>query len=351
MRAELGIVGAGPAGARLAELAARGGMSVLLFDPRAPWEKPCGGGVTVRVGDHFPELFESGPAHAEVRQVRVVTPDGTVTMELPRPFRLYDRRTLGEWQLERAVASGARFLPARVVRLEEDARGWRLVDEDRGVHVVEFLAGADGATSVVRRVLTRDLDVELHPTRGRFVSGGDPGGAIEVVFFGDVQGYAWWFPRPDRDSVGICDLGGGLKRSGLEARLGAAWPAISREAEEYGHPLPVATASALRRAHLFGRANIVLLGDAAGLLRGRVRCARSSGNSCRARPRIGTYGAGSLAAGSRRGDRGPTAAHPRVVEDAAVPGSERFYKARGDRLVFRKGRVDGDAARVARRWE
>ena len=40
------IAGAGPAGSRAAELLARRGATVVLLDPRAPWEKPCGGGLT-----------------------------------------------------------------------------------------------------------------------------------------------------------------------------------------------------------------------------------------------------------------------------------------------------------------
>lgn len=54
--AEAGIVGAGPAGARLAELLAARGVEVLLWDPKAPWEKPCGGGLTAAAVQWVPEL-------------------------------------------------------------------------------------------------------------------------------------------------------------------------------------------------------------------------------------------------------------------------------------------------------
>ena len=54
-QAEVGIVGAGPAGARAAELLAGFGVDVVLFDPRAPWEKPCGGGLTASAFDAVPE--------------------------------------------------------------------------------------------------------------------------------------------------------------------------------------------------------------------------------------------------------------------------------------------------------
>lgn len=43
---QIGIVGAGPAGARAAERLARLGADVVLLDPTAQWEKPCGGGLT-----------------------------------------------------------------------------------------------------------------------------------------------------------------------------------------------------------------------------------------------------------------------------------------------------------------
>ncbi|MCR4341777.1 MAG: FAD-dependent monooxygenase, partial [Gemmatimonadaceae bacterium] len=54
--AEIAVVGAGPAGARAAELLAREGADVLLLDPRAPWEKPCGGGLTASAFHDFPQL-------------------------------------------------------------------------------------------------------------------------------------------------------------------------------------------------------------------------------------------------------------------------------------------------------
>src|SRR5690606_37568305 len=57
-RGPVGIIGAGPAGARAAELLAAGGWEVLLFDPKAPWEKPCGGGIPAHGFIHFPELRE-----------------------------------------------------------------------------------------------------------------------------------------------------------------------------------------------------------------------------------------------------------------------------------------------------
>lgn len=74
MRWEVGVVGAGPAGARAAELLARCGFEVLLFDPGAPWEKPCGGGLTAAALDHMPELSELADRAETIRELQVIAP-------------------------------------------------------------------------------------------------------------------------------------------------------------------------------------------------------------------------------------------------------------------------------------
>lgn len=103
------VVGAGPAGARVAELLAAGGLEVLLFDPRAPWEKPCGGGVPTHAFGHFPELRELGHDGRWVRHIRFLAPDGAVLSVQPtEPLLLVERRRLAEFQLDRARNAGAR---------------------------------------------------------------------------------------------------------------------------------------------------------------------------------------------------------------------------------------------------
>ena len=53
------IVGAGPAGSMAALEFAKRGVSVSVFDPSHPREKPCGGGLTGKALALLPE----GPAH------------------------------------------------------------------------------------------------------------------------------------------------------------------------------------------------------------------------------------------------------------------------------------------------
>jgi len=204
--ADIGIVGAGPAGARAAELLASSGRRVVVLDPKAPWEKPCGGGLTPPAFDAMPELEELKPLARRTRSVRVESQLGRgFVITLERPIWMVSRRTLGEWQLRRALAAGAVHLPMKVDRIEraECGNGWRLYTQAGDIHV-RILVGADGAASLVRRVAAPGFKIELEPTRVAYPRGPGPTPDTALLrFYDDVAGYLWDFPRPDHRSVGI----------------------------------------------------------------------------------------------------------------------------------------------------
>ena len=57
MTSDVVIVGAGPAGATAARTLARAGVTVRLLDrSNFPRNKPCGGGISLRVLKRFPDL-------------------------------------------------------------------------------------------------------------------------------------------------------------------------------------------------------------------------------------------------------------------------------------------------------
>ena len=113
---EIGIVGAEPAGARAAELLAEAGARVVSWDPRAPWEKPCGGGLTDALFWQIPELKEMLPKTRAVREVRLeLDPESGIAVRLDALRRLVSRLDLARWQLDRALRAGA-TLVKEVVR-------------------------------------------------------------------------------------------------------------------------------------------------------------------------------------------------------------------------------------------
>lgn len=269
-RSAVAVVGAGPAGARAAELLAGGGLDVLLFDPRAPWEKPCGGGVPTHAFAHFPELRELGGEGRWVERIRLLASGGGVLdIEPSAPLLLVERQRLARFQLERAETAGARLLPRRIRGIEPKDDGFRLTDDAGDCHDVAFLIGADGASSRTRRLLSPSLRPRLTPTRGRFVPiSACPDTELIVRFLSGLVGYVWEFPRGDTASVGVCDLESETARMGLEARLGVHLDARGESPEHpaYGCPIPLPRREDLHSLERFGGPDWALCGDAAGLV-------------------------------------------------------------------------------------
>lgn len=84
---QVGVLGAGPAGARAAELLAKRGADVVLLDPKVPREKPCGGGLTPSAFDEIPELEELKPSARAIERARVeVSSEEGFSVDLERPM-------------------------------------------------------------------------------------------------------------------------------------------------------------------------------------------------------------------------------------------------------------------------
>lgn len=262
------VAGAGPAGSRAAELLGRSGLSVLLLDPNAPWEKPCGGGLTAAALAHTPELGELEPAGRTIRELVIMAPSGAaVVVPLRRPYLVVSRRALGEWGLRRAQAAGARFVQTGLARLEREPEGWSLTDTAGHVHRARWLVGADGATSRVRRFVAPRLRPELAPTRVFYPEAGVGPGRAMFRFLPAAEGYLWDFPRPGQHSLGIGVAPGTFARDRLDEAL-----AQHRLAEAgASDPLPASGAVIATSAWESGRfddlggPDYVLVGDAAGL--------------------------------------------------------------------------------------
>ncbi len=219
-REGVGVVGAGPAGARAAELLAERGVDVVLLDPRAPWEKPCGGGLTWSAFAALPELSEILPNARTIEWMRIeLGPERGFRVRLDRPLRIVPRETLGRWQLERAVRAGAQHVAAKVDSIRRTPTGWSL-RTGAGEVRCSFLVGADGAASLVRRVAAPAFRVELAPTRVSYPAWVGPDTDTVVVrFYDSVAGYLWDFPRLHHRSVGVGVPNRTWPRTALDAEI------------------------------------------------------------------------------------------------------------------------------------
>jgi geranylgeranyl reductase family protein len=200
----IGIIGAGPAGSLCASRLSGNGRKVLLFDPRGAWEKPCGGGVTAKAFARYPFLRTCVETHRSIGNLAVISPRGMRTqVTLEEPVCIYSRTVLNRLLLDRALADGVRFLQERVLDVRRLETRWELLT-DRSVHAVDFLVGADGVNSIVRKKLgERFVSEDLMMTFGyRIPKEIDEG--IVIKFFPKFRGYYWVFPRSNHASFGIC---------------------------------------------------------------------------------------------------------------------------------------------------
>jgi flavin-dependent dehydrogenase len=265
----IAIVGAGPAGSRLAWRLADTEHQVLLFDPRVPgYEKPCGGGLSPLVGQRFPDVMALPFPRHRPPCVHLRMSDGS-QVEQPLAgsrWGIASRVDLGQALLESALANDhVRHVRQRVTGLERRREAWSLRTESGEVFTADFVVGADGVWSVVRRQVVGPIPRQhLGLAVGYWVRGAPD--ALVFQTYADMEGYLWSFPRPDHASVGIAARVGAVPPRDLWQRVDQFLADACPRAVEQGRYvalLPLAKDAGLWDTPCAGP-GWALLGDAAG---------------------------------------------------------------------------------------
>ena len=229
------VAGAGPAGATAARRLALAGKPVKLLDRRPfPRQKPCGGGISLRVLARFPYLEHelARIATHTVRRLYLEGPGGRSTIvESDGPAALMIRRLeFDDLLVSLAVAAGAELITGvDIVQARESFDGVELATRDGRRFSAAAIVAADGVHSVIARRLginpgwapsavaldmmeetprttLRDVDSSTlwvsyghAPTSDERVAGaGDPSPSRGVP-----EGYAYIFPKRDHVNIGI----------------------------------------------------------------------------------------------------------------------------------------------------
>jgi flavin-dependent dehydrogenase len=200
------IVGAGPAGSFAAELLARAGKRVALFDGRPDGEaKACGGGVTAKALKAWPHLLDA--VGRTIHELDLYAPSGrSLHLKLDDPFAVYSRRAFDAYLRDRAIDSGAHIFQEKISTrgIKKTDAGW-LLKADGSETSGKILVGADGANSAIAKKLAGPLPpAEMEVAFGYRTPLPATGEAPTVVaFLPGWIGYAWAFPRLDHISFGI----------------------------------------------------------------------------------------------------------------------------------------------------
>ncbi|MEU6204179.1 geranylgeranyl reductase family protein [Micromonospora musae] len=263
------VVGAGPAGAAAALAARRADARVLLLD-RAdfPRDKACGDGIAAHAVDVLAELGvpDAVAGYPPLPALRLVGPGGgTVARELPRPAYTVPREVFDARLVAAAVSAGAQ-LRRHTVRRFEQTDGRVVLDGEIAARVV---VGADGAGSVVRRLLGHPVNPDRHlalAIRGYAPALPGPPEQLIVTSGARWPAYAWSFPIGDgRANVGYGEVlrGEPLNRAYLLDRLATLLPGTDPAGVGAlrAHHLPLST-----HRPAPGSERVLLAGDALSLI-------------------------------------------------------------------------------------
>ena len=279
---DVAVVGGGPAGARAACVLARHGARVTIFDPSHPREKPCGGGVTGRAIELVADSIEATSfARTAIQSARFIHSRGatssdqrstheSATVALARnALVIASRADFDSALLTAAERAGATLERSRVTNLRVDATGVRL-ETTAGNRHADFVIGADGANSLVRRRVAQPFRRNQLSIATGFFAHGITSSEIVIEFVGDPPGYIWSFPRPGHLAIGICaEADAGVSADQLRARtaawIGATGIADGARLQPYAWPIPSLDVRDMQTLTVAGP-RWHLVGDAAGLV-------------------------------------------------------------------------------------
>jgi len=262
------IVGAGPAGATLGYELGRRGLAVLILEKeKLPRDKPCAGGITSRAASLLDfDISEVTERIAYGARIMYQLSDECIKRHKEPLVYLVMRSKFDHLLVRKAQEAGAALIDGvRADELEITASGVKVMTPE-GPFDAKVVAGADGAKGMVAKRLGLMKDVELDIAIEAEVSVtqdklADWDSLIGLDYGQIPDGYGWVFPKKDHLSVGV---GGPVH---LSKRLKPYLERLLQHLGKYditdltGHLMPLR-----RRGMAIQRSNVLLLGDAAGLI-------------------------------------------------------------------------------------
>ena len=343
-RADVLVIGLGPAGASAAAAAARAGLRVIAVDRKREPGRPvqCAEFVPAIVGIDVGDLAAS--TRQRIRSMLTFVEADAPDVKEHFPGHMLDRAAFDAALVASAEAAGAecRF-GATVRRMHSDGT---VELADGGKMAAGVLVGADGPRSAVGRAIGQ-VNTELVETRQITVPLARPHEATDIYLSADIPGgYGWLFPKGE-----VANLGAGVdprfkrRLKGIVARLHAAaiesGQAGARVLGLTGGLIPVG--GMLKPLGTLGRTLALLAGDAAGLAN------PVTGAGIAAAVHSGRL-AGQAAVAWAAGDANAGDAYEEELDDVFQAALDRAVRRRRELAAAARAGRSPDEAALRRGW-
>ena len=197
------IVGGGPAGLRAAEILKESGLTVLLLEKNPViGPKVCAAGLTrksLELMEIPDELLEIKISKSALRSSKYVH-----LGNLPEPVVfMIDRERFGQWQLSK-IKNAENITVRTSTRVTAIDKGELEINRKEKVKF-DYLIGADGANSIVRRYVKLPLTKVLASLQYKVpVNGKIETDRVQIILRSKYfyNGYAWIFPHLNHIDVG-----------------------------------------------------------------------------------------------------------------------------------------------------
>ena len=200
------IIGGGPSGCSCAYELINAGKKVLIMDKMSfPRHKPCAGGITMKTLKHLPINIDHLVEHTAKemkfsfggkKEINLSHENGSCVMVIRDKF--------DEYFFNQTLHQGVEFKKINKIETIKNIDKKVMMTVDNATYETEFLIGADGANSVVRK-LTSNLSYKnpVYAYEG-IVDKKNYKYVTEFIF--NNSGYAWIFPKDGHYNVGIGNL-------------------------------------------------------------------------------------------------------------------------------------------------
>jgi geranylgeranyl reductase family protein len=218
---DVAIVGAGPAGATAAKILSEKGARCLLLDKTSfPRDKPCGGGLQMRILHRFQYLEKHDliDSYSTTFQIHTSTLTNHVIFEQTKPLQaMVMRKTFDKGLVNLAVQNGVMLQCGNSVQdMINNKNSVRLFLSDGSTVETRLVIGADGTWSTIAKKIGMRQKCDHigvcvyaeYPMKQQTIQrlyGEEHGVHIHLRPNG-VAGYGWVFPKKEHVNIGVVEF-------------------------------------------------------------------------------------------------------------------------------------------------